>query len=345
MALPASGAISFSNVNVELSAVETAVRSLNDTVVRNLFGVASGAISMSNGHGKSSTWKATITTHQKEMNLRTWAIANGWDGAIGAEITIANGIYIWSDNNAVAALTTGLFPGGLTIINNGYIMGRGGNGAKGSGAAYGNNYVHATAGGPALALSQSCTIQNNGYIAGGGGGGAGNVQGGGYAYGGGGGGAGGGQGGGWQQSTSVLTTSGGAIGQSGANGWLATVVFTSASVSTGVVGGGGGRILPGSGGASAAAAGTIAYGGGAGGGGAWTYGAEPPGYPGVGGSANMPGGNGDMAGGKGAGGGGGWGASGGSCRGSVGGAGGKAVALNGFSVTWSALGTIYGAVS
>lgn len=54
MALPASGAISMNNVNVELGCTATSQRALNDTVVRTLFGVPSGQISMSNGWGKSN---------------------------------------------------------------------------------------------------------------------------------------------------------------------------------------------------------------------------------------------------------------------------------------------------
>ena len=54
MALPASGAITFNNVNVELGLSGTATISLNDAAVRALFGKASGAISMSDGYGKSS---------------------------------------------------------------------------------------------------------------------------------------------------------------------------------------------------------------------------------------------------------------------------------------------------
>jgi len=54
MALPSSGAISLSQVNVELSLSATANISLNNANVRTLFGVASGAISLSNGWGKSA---------------------------------------------------------------------------------------------------------------------------------------------------------------------------------------------------------------------------------------------------------------------------------------------------
>jgi hypothetical protein len=63
MTLPASGnPISFSQVDVELSFSATAQISLNDTAVRTLFGVASGAISLSNGYGKSSVVSKSFHT-------------------------------------------------------------------------------------------------------------------------------------------------------------------------------------------------------------------------------------------------------------------------------------------
>lgn len=54
MALPGSGAISLNNVNAELGLSGTATISLNDAAVRTLFAINSGAISMSDGHGKSN---------------------------------------------------------------------------------------------------------------------------------------------------------------------------------------------------------------------------------------------------------------------------------------------------
>lgn len=61
MALPSSGAISLSQVNTELGKASGAAISLNDAAVRSLFGKVSGAISMSDGHGKSSVVAPTIT--------------------------------------------------------------------------------------------------------------------------------------------------------------------------------------------------------------------------------------------------------------------------------------------
>lgn len=54
MALPSSGAISLSQVNTELGLSATALISMNDSGLRSLFGIASGAISMSNGYGKAN---------------------------------------------------------------------------------------------------------------------------------------------------------------------------------------------------------------------------------------------------------------------------------------------------
>jgi hypothetical protein len=54
MALPASGAISLSAVNTELGLSATAAIGMNDSAVRTLFGVASGAIGMGDGYGKAN---------------------------------------------------------------------------------------------------------------------------------------------------------------------------------------------------------------------------------------------------------------------------------------------------
>ena len=55
MTLPASGAISFNAINVELGVSGTTQASLGQASYRTLAGVASGAISMSNFYGKSNS--------------------------------------------------------------------------------------------------------------------------------------------------------------------------------------------------------------------------------------------------------------------------------------------------
>lgn len=55
MALPSTGSISMSQVNVELKKNETSVITLNDTNVRKLAGKPSGVISMNDLRGKSNT--------------------------------------------------------------------------------------------------------------------------------------------------------------------------------------------------------------------------------------------------------------------------------------------------
>ena len=54
MALPSSGAISVNNINVELGKAGATQGALGQTDFRTLAGVASGAISMSNFHGKAN---------------------------------------------------------------------------------------------------------------------------------------------------------------------------------------------------------------------------------------------------------------------------------------------------
>lgn len=322
MTLPASGPISFNNINVELGVSGTTQASLGQASYRTLAGVPSGQISMSNFYGKSNQFAFTISSNQTNLNLASYATSVGWNGSSAVQATIGSGVWIYSTSTGTPALTTGSFPGGLTIVNNGFIAGKGGNGG---GAGAGSN------GGVAISLGTSVTINNtNGsaYIGGGGGGGAGKNNNGDYAAGGGGAGGGNGGTGVAGGSGGAGSTTPGAAGASGTGGSEPACGRGGGAGGGGAAtvnsGGGGGLIFPGSGGAG---------------------GVEGGNSGGAGGSANGGGGNGNV----GAGGGGGWGASGGfdPSYPATPGSGGRAVALNGYSVTWTSGNTsrVYGAVS
>lgn len=103
MTLPASGTITFANVNVELGVSSTTTRSLNDSAVRSLAEVPSGAISMSNLHGKSlivfsrnSGSYSSIVTGDTASLTTTCSVSATWTwsrtGSItGSTASIASG--------------------------------------------------------------------------------------------------------------------------------------------------------------------------------------------------------------------------------------------------------------
>ena len=343
MALPASGAISLSAVNTELGLSATAAITMNDAAVRTLFGVASGAITMTNGHGKSNRTAVSYTysTNTTDASLNIAALGGYAAGRSDVTITVNSGIYVYSTGTGTPGLTLAGGSAGdtVTLVNNGFILGMGGAGGR---VAAGG------AGGPALQLGFNTTVNNtNGgaYIAGGGGGGAGSAWYSDGAPGGGGGGAGGAGGGGGTGLDS--SDVGGAPGGGGPGSTGGT------NGGSQNAGGGGGRILPGSGGSGGQSyrlGFTPGNGGGAGGGGGGgsSRRATSPATGGAGGSGSAGGANGSPGMGSGGGGGGGWGASGGSGgNGNGGGAGGKAVNLNGQSITWTSGDTsrVYGSVA
>jgi len=322
MTLPASGAISFNAINVELGVAGTTSANINQASYRTLAGVPSGAISLASFYGKANQFSFSITTNQTNANLRTLAVAAGWNGTSKVVATINSGIYVYSTSTGTPGLTVdGSWPGGIFLTNNGYIQGQGGNGGN-NGLGFGNP---GSTGGPAISLGVSVNITNNSYIGGGGGGGGSAVN---FPGNTGGGGAGNGLGG-----------SGNGYGP-GAS-W--SVINGKSSSSYGN-GGNGGGTMPGVGGDGGSTASVNkghyqGYAGSAGGGGGGSDGRY--GSTGNGGSGGAAGGA--ASGGCGAGGGG-WGASGGSST-SGGGAGGKAINLNGFTATFAVTGTVYGAVS
>lgn len=217
MPLPVSGPISFNDINVELGVAGTTQASLGQSSYRTLAGVPSGQISMSNFYGKSNQFAFTISTNQTNANLASLATSAGWNGSSKLIATIGSGVYVSSNSTGTPGLTvSGSFPGGVELINNGFIIGMGGAGGRGGGLSSGS--TSGGAGGTALSTSVAISITNNGTVGGGGGGGgAGNrydnlicdKNGCGYDYIGGGGGGGGRTG---------LTNSAGGAGGTGTSG-------------------------------------------------------------------------------------------------------------------------------
>ena len=111
------------------------------------------------------------------INVHNLLIAQGWDGVsvVHPTLTILATAKIYSTSTAVPAFDTGSLPVGstVTVLNNGYILGRGGNGGNGASPPAGTSGNPGGAGGPAFKAQVPLTLTNNGIIGGGGGGGGG----------------------------------------------------------------------------------------------------------------------------------------------------------------------------
>ena len=346
MALPTSGAIS-------LSQIETEFGGTAPTSISEYYSAASGVpgnnnpISLSDFYGTSNlidlSTIATPVVINGQNSLKEITVSDYISS--GGSLSIPSGWWIWSDNTSVAGMTIDI---PCTIINNGYIIGRGGNGA-------GTIGYNGTAGGPAIRINSgvsgvTITNETGAFIAGGGGGG-GTQNSTAQRRGPGGGGAGGGTGGtgvkkgGTAHSTQSHST--GAVlnaaatqpspvtSQTAQAGGVGSYVSenSSGSETSGTSAGGGGRILPGT-----ATTPTSAY--------VLQWGGD-----GSGGGGGQAGSVGQRAGDTSLGaGGGGWGAAGGNGSGGrsingSGGAGGKGVEPTGNTYTLVNNGTIFGATT
>lgn len=187
MTLQSSGQISANNINVELGKSGTAQFSLNDADGRSLVGKPSSGsqISYSDFYGKSLVFNvplvisANTTNYSLSTAVSSYTSTHGWNGTskLAITLTINSGVYVYSTSTGSYALTlSGSYPSGSTIVvtNNGYIIGKGGNG----GSQYWFYYSAHPAtnggnGGPAVFANVPLTFYNYGSIAGGGGGGGG----------------------------------------------------------------------------------------------------------------------------------------------------------------------------
>ena len=181
MALPASGAIRMgADIGVELGNTATSMISIGATAPRTLAGVPSGAIRVAaDFYGKSTAFvfNQTISSDTTNYNIKSAAIAAGWDQTkpLIATVTINAGVYVYSTSTGSYAFDTGssFFAGStLALINNGIILGRGGDGGTG-GLSFNVAGTAGGTGGPAFIARYAINVTNNGTIGGGGGGGGG----------------------------------------------------------------------------------------------------------------------------------------------------------------------------
>ena len=175
MTLPASGIINLSDIQTEFGGANPIGLSEyyrgGAYVTSNNTGVpTSGAIGIADFYGAVNQFSFTISSSTQEANLNTLAIAAGWDGSAPLLCNVASSVYVWSDNTSNPGLLLNVVD--ATVVNNGYIMGKGG-----AGGGRGNNAATSgSAGGPAINITASGVVITNSigaYIAGGGGGGGG----------------------------------------------------------------------------------------------------------------------------------------------------------------------------
>ena len=178
MTLPANN-LSLNQVNTELGRTATAQINLNDSAVRTLAGVGGSGTTFGMNSLLNKTHSFSFTfSGGTELNLRSLAVAAGWDQV--AVLNATNNGTI-NSNGAPALTIDGAYARGVTFTNNAGIYGKGGNagpGGRTSAADTGGGYAATdwggpTAGGTGIAVSSAVTIYNNSTIAGGGGGGGG----------------------------------------------------------------------------------------------------------------------------------------------------------------------------
>jgi hypothetical protein len=190
MTLPTTGTLSFSSLRTEFAksgAVNFSAYHRNGGIV----GAGapnvplSGTMSLSQFHGAANQFVLVVSSNQANLDLRAMAIAAGWNSATPLAATINVGVIIMSNTVATPALfIAGSFPGGVSLINNGYIVGKGGIGGANQWFSYAQSSGTDTwsagpgqPGGAAFSTSVAVTVTNNGTMAGGGGGGGSSLSG------------------------------------------------------------------------------------------------------------------------------------------------------------------------
>ena len=177
MAIPIFGSVTLSSIQTEFGGsnpISLSEYYQGTYVTPNNTNVpVSGIVSLSKFYGSVKQFVFTITTnYSTPQNLRSLAVAAGWNGSDNVLATIAQSVIISSNTTSAAALVIdGSFPNGVTLVNNGYIVGMGGRGGDTINNNSGVPAAAATAGGAAISAATPVSINNRNTIAGGGGGG------------------------------------------------------------------------------------------------------------------------------------------------------------------------------
>lgn len=112
----------------------------------------------------------TIAANTQNYTLNTAKVSGYVAGQTDVTLTINSGIIVGSSSTGAAIFVDTSWAAGdtVSIVNNGYIVGRGG-----TGGTSGSTTSAGAAGGLALQVLRATSITNNGTIGGGGGGGGG----------------------------------------------------------------------------------------------------------------------------------------------------------------------------
>lgn len=211
MPLPSSGSISLNQIHIEAGGSSGTECTINDADIRGIINKNAGATNaFSEYRGQSAETELTSGGTVNGQNQRQEITVSSFISS-GDTLRIPSNMWIWSDSRTTAALTIDI---PCTIINDGKIIGKGGQGGSGirvknlahpTTSAYNSGYHTpnlgtGTDGGPAIKINSgvsNVTIVNSSgaYICGGGGGGGSSGVEPMNTYSGGGGGAGGSEGG------------------------------------------------------------------------------------------------------------------------------------------------------
>lgn len=196
MTLNASGPISLAgttagqSIEIENGGNGTTQISLNCAAVRTLAGTSfttpGSTIQMpTNFYGKANAFSLVVSSNKTNYCVRSAAVSAGWNQSSKLNVTINSGVVVSANSTGNFGLyIQGSFPNGVTLKNQGYIVGQGGNGGNGASMYYCNQACNpptgvnpgnpGCGGGTAFYVRSPVTVCNaNGVIAGGGGGGGG----------------------------------------------------------------------------------------------------------------------------------------------------------------------------